>query len=389
MIFLVLLFPFFVFAQDFSQRSFTLGTRSSYFVNDDKWDNTFMYYNPEYVDEKFGESVGLRRKFKLRVFDYVSSNEKVIIDPLDVSLEFFTDKNTFQVGFLRYRFSETFGVQFLDVANPRDYSEFIFNDLSWSKRSVFGMNDTYKWNDFSVQLILTLWPNGDRLPYQGTPFDPTDNTAVDYQGGVVERPWFKDLEYGTHFKYLMSSGVDLSFLYYHHFSRPTFQDIQMKSPTQFKAVPTSHLVDSVGSSVSYVWNEWVLRADALYTFNDLVQKNLLEYKKDDHFQTLAGLDRNFENYLVGFQSQTDFTTQRHFFGVRSEYTNNSWWKPAVMLFKNYARDDQWFQLKNAFEVDDWKLNITYDNIHGGNAESDLFGFYRDQDRLLVDASFTY
>jgi len=388
MIFLALLLPLIVFAQDFSQRSFTLGTRSSYFFNNNQWDNTFLYYIPEYADEKFGESVGQRRKLKLRVFDFVSSDEKVVIDPLDVSFEFFTDKNTFQIGFLRYRFSETFGLQLLDVANPRDYSEFIFNDLSWSKRSVFGVNDTYKWNELQIQLILTLWPNGDRLPYKGSAFDPTDG-QIDYRGGVVERPWFKDLEYGTRFKYLFGNGLDLSFLYYHHSSRPTFQDIKIQSATQFKATSTNHMVDSMGSSASFVWKEWVLRADALYTLDDLVQKNLISYDKENHFQTLAGVDRTFENFLVGLQTQSDFATERHSYGARSEYTNTNWWKPSAMIFRNFKGNDQWFQLKALFEVADWKLTISYDNIHGGKGQSDLFGLYRKQDRLLVDASFTY
>ena len=157
MIFLLLFFSILSYAQDFSQKTFTTGVRSSYFLVSNEWDNTFMYYIPEYSDETFGNSVGLRRKFKFRIFDYVSSNEKVIVDPLDVSMEFFSNNNSFQIGFLRYQFSETFGLQLLDVANPRDYSEFIFNDLAWSKRSVFGVNDTYKWNNFQVQLIVTLW----------------------------------------------------------------------------------------------------------------------------------------------------------------------------------------------------------------------------------------
>ena len=79
MIFLLLFFSILSYAQDFSQKTFTTGVRSSYFLVSNEWDNTFMYYIPEYSDETFGNSVGLRRKFKLRVFDYVSSNEKVIV----------------------------------------------------------------------------------------------------------------------------------------------------------------------------------------------------------------------------------------------------------------------------------------------------------------------
>jgi hypothetical protein len=138
-----------------------------------------------------------------------------------------------------------------------------------------------------------------------------------------------------------------------------------------------------------VWDEWVVRADALYTINDLVRKNILAYEIKNHFQILGGIDRNFDNFSLGLQTQSDFTTDRHFFGVRSEYTNISWWKPSIMSFRNYLREDQWFQIKNVFELDEWKLAVIYDNINGGQTEQDLFGFYRDQDRILVDASYTY
>lgn len=388
MIFLLLLLPLLGLAQDFSEKSFTLGTRSSYFLNLEKWDNTFLYYVPEYADEVFGEAVGQRRKFKLRVFDYTSSDEHVIIDPLDISVEYFSDKNSFQIGFIRYRFSETFGLQLLDVANPRDYSEYVFNDLSWSKRSVFGVNDTYRWRDLQIQMILTLWPNGDRLPYKNSAFDPTRG-MTDYQGGVVVRPWFKDLEYGTRFKYLFENGLDLSFLYYHHFSRPTFQDVTFSPPSTINTKSTDHMVDSLGSAVSFVWKEWVLRGDFLYTFDDLIQKTLLTHKEDDHFQTLMGIDRTYDTFLIGIQSQSDFTEDRHFFGVRYEYTDLAWWKPSAMLFKNYENDESWFQIKNMFIKDDWNFNLTYDNFHGSRNEGDIFGLYRENDRILVDASYSY
>lgn len=388
MILLLLLLPLIGWAQDFSQRSFTAGARSSYFTETSDWDNSFLYYVPEYAEETFGEAIGQRRKLKLRVFDYVSSDEHVIIDPLDVSVEFFSNNNSFQIGFLRYRFSETFGLQLLDVANPRDYSEFVFNDLSWSKRAVFGLNDTYKWNALQIQMILTLWPNGDRLPYKHSAFDPTQG-QFDYQGGVVDRPWFKDLEYGTRFKYLFANGLDFSFLYYHHFSRPTLLDVSVTNFTQVHTETTGHLVDSLGSSASLVLEDWVLRMDGLFTFNDLVQKGPLLHEKENHFQILAGIDRTLDNFLLGLQVQSDFTTQRHFYGLRSEYTNVSWWRPSVMFFKSYESQDQWFQLKSSFESDDWRLSVSYDNIHGSKKENEFFGFYRNLDRLLVDVSFTY
>lgn len=388
MLLLLLFITTFSWAQDFREMSFTLGARSSFFVNPEEWDNTFLYYVPEYADETFGQSVGQRRKFKLRVFDYLSSDEGVIIDPLDVSVEYFTNSNSFQIGFLRYRFSETFGLQLLDVANPRDYSEYVFNDLAWSKRAVFGLNDTYRWNELQIQAILTLWPNGDRLPYHDSSFDPTGG-QLDYRGGVVNRPWFKDLEYGTRIKYLFANGLDFSALYYHHFSRPTSQEVLMSTPFSFKIRPTEKMVDSLGSSLSFVVKDWVLRADYLFTFNDLVQEDLLTYSTQNHSQLLAGIDRTYDSFLVGLQTQSDFTAEKHFFGIRSEWTALAWWKPSVMMFKNYALNDQWFQFKNMFEKDEWRLTLTYDNIHGARDDENVFGLYRENDRIMVDASYTY
>lgn len=388
MILFFIIFPLLAWAQDFSERSLTVGGRSSYFTDSGKTDNTFLYYIPEYSSETFGEKLGIRKKLKVRVLDYTSSDERLIIDPLDVSLEFFTNNNSFQIGFLRYRFSETFGLQLLDVANPRDYSEFIFNDLSWSKRSVFGMNETFRWDKFQIQFMLTLWSNGDRLPYQNSAFDPTPD-LVEYRGGVIDRPWFKDLEYGTRLKYLFENGLDFSFLYYHHFSRPTFQTIRRTDLTTFKAEATHHLVDSLGTSASYVWEDWVIRGDALFTFDDLVQKDLLNFDKENHFQVLAGIDRTFKDFLLGIQGQADFSSERHFFGVRSEYSGHTWWKPQVMFFRNFSYDDSWIQLKSSFEFSDWKYSVTYDNIHGDKNEKQLFGFFRNQDRILLDVNFTY
>ena len=183
--------------------------------------------------------------------------------------------------------------------------------------------------------------------------------------------------------------MDFSLLYYHHFTRPTFQNIRVVNLTSLKAVPTHHLVDSLGTSASYVWDDWVIRGDALFTFDDLVQEDLINYGRENHFQILAGIDRTYNDFLFGIQGQADFSTERHFAGVRSEYTGHAWWKPQVMFFRNISYDDSWIQLKSSFEFSDWKYSLTYDNIHGGKSEDQLFGFFRKQDRFLLDVNFTY
>jgi hypothetical protein len=385
MIFLLLLLPFFSWAQDFSAKTFVSGVRSSYFTGSGKFDNTFLYYQPEYQDETFGEKYTFKRNMKFRVFDYISSNEHVIIDPLDVSFEILTDKRSFQIGFLRYRFSETFGFQLLDVANPRDYSEYIFNDLSWAKRSVFGMNSRFKYDSLEVQLMLTLWPNGDRLPYKNSAFDIAPQ-GTNYQGGVNARPWFENPEYGARFKYLFQNGFDLGVLAYHHFTRPTFNQF---SPTTGQITPTNHMVNSLGGSGSYVIKDWVLRGDVLFTGNDFISDAGLSYHEANHYQSLFGVDRTWGDYVLGLQTQSDYSNDRHFGGLRLEKNNLTFWKPSMMLFHNYQANDRWFQLKNQFEFHSMKLALVYDNIDGGRSSKEVFGVYRKNDRILVDLSYNY
>ena len=385
MIFFLLLIPLSLFAQDFSSKSFTAGMRSSYFTGSGKFDNSFQYYQPEYQDETFGEKYSYKRNMKFRVFDYVSSNEHVIIDPLDVSFEVLSDKKSFQVGFLRYRFSETFGFQLLDVANPRDYSEYVFNDLSWAKRSVFGMNSRFKFDSLEVQLILTLWPNADRLPYKNSAFDNSPG-AFDYQGGVHQRPWLENPEYGARFKYLFQNGFDLGVLAYHHFTRPTFNQFNI-SMGQIR--PTDKMVNSLGASGSYVIEDWVLRGDVLFTANDLISGEGLAYKEANHYQSLLGVDRTWGDYVLGLQTQSDFSNDRHFGGVRLEKNNLASWKPSVMLFRNYQAEDRWFQIKNQFAFSNVKIDVIYDNIDGGKSSKEVFGIYRSNDRFLVDVSLNY
>jgi hypothetical protein len=390
--FLLITLTFALWAQD-GQFNITLGHRTSFFQDEKYFDNSYLYYIPEYSSENIQEVISTRKKFKLRVFDPQSSTEKPIIDPLDISMEWFTDKNSFQVGFLRYRFSETFGLQLLDVANPRDYSEFIFNDLSWSKRSVFGFNNTYRFNDIEIQGIFTAWSNGDRLPYKNSTFDLASG-QFGYQGGVIHRPWFKNPEYGLRFKKLFSNGLDLSFLYYHHFARPTPSQLIFSTFPLFpKAIKQlSEQVDSFGGAASYVLGDWVLRGDALYTINDIVQRELIYLTKpegENHLQALLGVDRTFENFLIGLQTQSDFSLKRHFGGVRTEWSRFESWKPSIMYFRNYEISDEWLQIKNSFFWRDFRADIIWDQFQGAQKNQSLFALFRNSDRILFDVNYQY
>ncbi len=387
-VFCLLFFATTLFAQDDAEKSFILGTRGSYFINDNYYDNALNFVQMKYRDEVLLETSILKRNFEFRVFDPVSTNEDFFVDPVNVSAELLFDKTSFQAGFIRYRFSETFGLQILDVANPRDYSDYVLNDLSWAKRSVFGINMKNTFDRLETLWMLTLWDNGDRLPYKGTPYDLTEG-KFGYEGGVVERPWFKDYEYGARFKYLFENGLDMSVLGYHHFARPTVLSLSGNPFTGFNIKQRDRMVNSLGMAASYVLGDWVLRGDVLYTMKDNFQTGPITFEEKNHYQQLMGLDRLWETWSLGAQIQNDFAYHRNFIGMKLESSYFEFWKPSTMFFVGDSHGDQWLQLKNAFEYESWNVNVTADFLSGERKAKGLFGLYRTDDRIMFEVMKTY
>ncbi len=386
--FLFMAVSFHAFSQESVEESFTFGTRSSYFGEHDLYDNAMNFFHLNYRDERYFDSGTLKTSLEFRIFDPTSSDENVYIDPVNVSLEFLMNSVSLEAGFLRYRFSETFGLQILDVANPRDYSDYVLNDLSWAKRSVFGLNMQNRWDRLEILWMLTLWSNGDRLPYKGSPFDLTGG-EFGYEGGVVHRPWFQDQEYGVRLKYLFENGLDVSVLGYHHFARPTYIYLNQTGPMSFEAALSSRMVDSLGMAASFVMGDWVLRGDFLLTLLDNFQTAPLEFSTEDHYQHLLGIDRIWENWSLGAQIQNDFLYNRNFFGLKIENSFFDFWKPGAMAFVSDKNADKWIQFKNAFQYENWDLNVVVDLLDGDISSQGLFGLYRDNDRVLVEISMTH
>jgi hypothetical protein len=387
--FLVLLFFYRPLkAQDTAEKSLVLGSRGSYFLQTDDFDNALNFVQMKYRDEVLFDTSTLKRNFEFRTFDPVSTSEHTFVDPVNVSLEILFDTTSFQIGFIRYRFSETFGLQILDVANPRDYSDYVLNDLSWAKRSVFGLNMKKTFDRLEALWMLTLWGNGDRLPYRNSPYDLTEG-QFGYEGGVVDRPWFKDLEYGVRFKYLFENGLDLSFLGYHHFARPTVLSLSGNPFTGFTLEHRDRLVNSLGAAASYVVGDWVLRGDILYTMKDNFQTGAITFEERNHYQQLLGLDRLWDTWSLGAQFQNDFAYHRNFIGLKIESTYFEFWTPSTMFFLGDRHRDQWLQVKNSFEYESWNMNVIADFLNGEKTAKGLFGLYRTDDRVLFEVTKTY
>ena len=157
----------------------------------------------------------------------------------------------------------------------------------------------------------------------------------------------------------------------------------------FDATLSSRMVDSLGMAASFVMGDWVLRGDFLLTLLDNFQTAPLDFSTEDHYQQLLGIDRIWENWSLGAQIQNDFSYNRNFFGLKIENSFFDIWKPGAMAFVSDKNADKWIQFKNAFQYENWNLNVVVDLLDGDISSQGLFGLYRDNDRVLVEISMTH
>lgn len=295
-----------------------------------------------------------------------------------------TDSWNHRVGAQLISFSETFGVQILDVANPRDYTDFIINDISWSKLPVWAINSLYTSGKASLQLIYTPYAGKDILPPPNSFFDVGSDLGLNYTPDVGEREVFKDDEYGARAGYLFANGLDFNVLAYRHFNRtPAFilQNLELR--------PVYGQVTSFGSSFSYVSGDLVFRGDTLLTKNDFYTKDL-GFKRGDRLQFIYGFDYTFnEEWTIGYQIQYRDLPTLHWnsFFVQHQFTKS-------LLFEFFGfmggnNGDFWYQPKVTYVWGDAFLTVLFDGISASEKRPGIFTPYQDKDRYLVNLGYKF
>lgn len=364
---------FFISFLAFGNENYSVGGRTSKYQNKDY---SYLLYQANYKHEEYGDNYLFKKNFDLEIVDFLNSDERAEIKPRYVSLEYLKGKNSFEIGFLRYRFSETFGFQILDVANPRDYSESILGDLDMSKRAVFGLNSSTKINDSTLFFYLTLWGNSDKLPYKNSVFNNYPS-YLKYDGGTYQKKFLEDIEYGIRYKTLLFDHLDLGFLYYHHERRPTLLKLDNN-----KLVRDSKMVDSFGLSMSYAFDELVLRSDFLSSEKEEKNKRTEE--------GIIGLDRTFDSLKVGLQTYNHFNKGIHYLGTHLELDYEDYEiKPEIQFFTNTEKRDLWMRFGFRYLISDINFKVFYDYLESTEKKSSLIYKFRDNKKLTIELNYVF
>lgn len=323
----------------------------------------------------------INSKGSIRAFSDISSNyHQDRFELREVYSQYAGENWNHKIGAQLISFSETFGVQILDVANPRDYTDFILNDLEWSKLPVWAINSKYTKNAYSLQFIYSPYAGKDILPVKNSYYDTSKDLNLDYSS-VSKRSLH---EYGIRTGYLFENGFDLNFLYYHHQNRtPSFEIKNLKLESNYQEV------DSFGASFSYVLSDFVFRGDTLYTLDDLVSDKFI-IKQENQLQFIYGVDYTFKSDLtLGYQFQHKEFQNLFWNSVFIQYQLNQNLKVDCFSFFGMNNEDQWIRPKLSLQYNNYLFLIQSDLITGKSGGDGLFGSYKSKDRYYTSLIYQF
>lgn len=344
-----------------------------------------IYFRPYATLELSQEVKNYGFKGSLRAFkDFNADTPQDRLEVREFYFNYNTDFWDHRIGAQLLTFSETFGLEILDVANPRDYSDFILNDLEWSKLTTWAWNSTYTNNNYSAQFVWSPYPNKDILPAENSFYDISTNSSLDYSSQVKNPDFFKDSEYGVRLGHLFDNGVDLNILYFKHFNRqPAFELTNIQLHSFYERV------DSFGGSFSYALESVVFRGDIKYTLDNVRNKDLSINRKDE-LNAIVGIDYTLQrSFTSGAQLQYQQWLELYWGSFYLKYDINDYWQLALFYFKGINNDDEWIQPKISLRLGSFILSTHMDILNSDVNGDGVFASYTKKDRIYSNITYEF
>jgi hypothetical protein len=237
------------------------------------------------------------------------------------------DGDSFRMSFGHkiYSWSESFGVNIMDLANPRDYKNFIFDDPKYYKIPNLAFDLLYSWGDSSVELIFIPEAKRNELPDKNDLYSPIRGTPF------VIVPYADDY-------------------------RP-IED-----------------------------TEFFTRVGHLFSQNTAVQKNPMMSEITDVSQGILGLDYNFEGgHLFGAQYLWESYRQNQwgiFLARASMFDGNL--VPEIMCMVGLNVSEVWVKPSLKFFLKNFQIQAWADIISGTVGEEGLFDTFDQSDRYGLE-----
>lgn len=327
------------------------------------------------IHKKFGEEYSSPAlDFSFRAQERLNeSNQKE-----DVELRSFrlTQKGKYYAldwGLQNISWSETFGFNILDLVNPRDWSEYVFEDLSWVQLPVWALKTSLIYENLKLQLIYVPRARNAVLPRAGSYYDllPASLAGIEREA-YKKKEVFRDAEWGVRLEYLFDFGLDLSLIAYEHFNRTPSYYLE-----NGRLLLTDRKLQSFATSFTYAYEGMVLRGDTLFTLSQPSFSKDLQYKESDDWQGIYGVDYTFESqWTMGAQYQFAKEAKNHWGALQVKKTFGDFDLQGLYFF-GLNNSDRWLRPEFTWHLPfSTSLRVYYDYIYGQGDEGVLSPFKR-------------
>lgn len=340
------------------------------------------------------------------------SRRAIVGDRIEFELrEFYFEKNIgkayLKLGKQQIVWGNADGLKVLDVVNPQDFREFIYDDWEDSRIPLWTINAEIPINDWLMQLIWIPDRTYHKIPEPDSTFEFTSPMIVgNPPAGVninqhsVDRPqrFLSDSDVGVRFsRFWKGWDFTLNYLYHYDDIPVAFSDVSISNGKPLITVSPeykrSHLV---GGTFSNAFGNLVIRGEFGYFFNRYFVVDDLDNSdgvvETDEFSYVSGFDwSGFSDTLLSLQFFQGIITDSPSGLIRDriesnvslyvsrEFMNNVLHTEFIWL-QNLNHSDGFFQPGISYELkDNIKLKLGIDLFYG--TDKGLFGQFNDKDRI--------
>ena len=273
----------------------------------------------------------------------------------ELSISQWLDWGGYRAGLQSVQWGETFGYRPLDLVQTRNYRDYSFLDTTRSRIPVLAINATWMWEDFRGQLIFN--PRSER-PILSATVNGVTIINEERDPSILNSP-----EFGTKVG-ITKEGYNLDLYWYRHLSRSP----KLVSSLNSNAVPVLTTfydqVHSTGGSFSMAISDWVLRTDALATFN---QPFTGSNQTQTTYSLTTGTDyspSSIEGLTVGVQGHID---RYNIIGSPVNLAASALVRKAFLqgklsfegqVYQSLTLRDQWLTLQSRlFFLEQWEIQL--------------------------------
>ncbi|MCK5884372.1 MAG: hypothetical protein KAG61_11840 [Bacteriovoracaceae bacterium] len=332
-----------------------------------------------YLNEYEGPGVD----YDLRIYselNEISEEETPSFNFRDLTFNYKGSNYTLSAGRQTITWSETFGLNIMDIVNPRDYSYAFFDDIEWSKKPVWLATSKFFGENWFVELLLNPYGESNTLATKGSEFDAYRET--NFGRGDADDHKF---EYGTRANYLFKSGLDLSLIYYRHMNRNPYYYLG----TDFVLKQNTEMVDSFGTTFSFSTDSWVFRGDVLYNSDNPVAKGPLGTENKDWMQSIVGADYSgIDRLILAVQVMTDSLKSQEWVALQFRKEIDSF-EMATMAVIGLDNSDIWIRPELKWTgYENLTLKGRFDYLYGKGNEG-MIGVFKENKRITLELSYLY